>query len=366
MKHVRGVLRASLFVVALGAWPASAETVRIYVTNSAGDSIHVIDPATNKVVQVIKGIEAAHGIAFAPDGSRVYASNEADTTLDVFDRKSGKLIKKVPLSNHPNNIAVAKDGRIVVGIARDPGALDVIDGTTLTLTKSIPVNGRLHNVYVTPDGKHVITGSIRTKIMTVIDLATEQPVWALQLDRGVRPMAIEAGPDGATRRIFIQLSDFNGFAVVDFAKREEVQRIELPKTKTEFETDAGRATSPSHGIGVAPDNKTLWVTSIPNNAVFAYALDDLRLIGQVPLPDLKLPGHGPISAVANWVTFTPDSKRLYVSNAGLRLVSVIDTQAMKVVATVPVGEVPKRINTLVIPDGKPSATSSTGPRASLR
>ncbi len=366
MKHVREVLRISLAVMALGAWPAAAETVRIYVTNSAGDSIHVIDPATNKVVQVIKGIEAAHGIAFAPDGSRVYASNEADSTLDVFDRKSGKLIKKVPLSNHPNNIAVAKDGRIVVGIARDPGALDVIDGATLTRIKSIPVNGRLHNVYVTPDGKHVITGSIRTRIITVIDLATEEPVWALQLDKGVRPMAIEAGPDGATRRIFVQLSDFNGFAVVDFAARKEVQRIELPKPPTEFETDAGRATAPSHGIGVAPDGKTLWVTSIPNNAVFAYALDDLRLTGQVALPDLKLSGHGPISAVANWTTFTPDSKLLYVSNAALRSVSVIDTKAMKLVATVPVGEVPKRINTLVMPDAKPSATSSTGPRASLR
>src|ERR1700731_1024795 len=86
----------------LSAASARAELVRVYITNSAGDSIHVIDPATNKVVQEIKGIEAAHGIAFAPDGSRVYVSNEADTTLDVFDRESGALVKKVPLSNHPN------------------------------------------------------------------------------------------------------------------------------------------------------------------------------------------------------------------------------------------------------------------------
>ena len=51
--------------------PAWAGTALIYVTNSAGDSIHVIDPVTNKVVQEIKGVEAAHGIAPAPDGSRV-------------------------------------------------------------------------------------------------------------------------------------------------------------------------------------------------------------------------------------------------------------------------------------------------------
>jgi YVTN family beta-propeller protein len=333
--------------------PAEAGGVtRIYVTNSAGDSIHVVDPATNKVIQEIPAGEAAHGIVPAPDGSRIYVSNEADTTLDVFDRASGSLIKKVPLSNRPNNIAVSKNGdRILVGIARGHGAVDVIDAKTLTLTKSILVNGRLHNIYVTPDGKHLITGSIPNKLLTVIDLEREVPVWELQFDLGVRPMTIEAGPDGATKRIFVQLSDTNGFAVVDFAARKEVARIKLPQTKTEFETDAGRATSPSHGIGVAPDNKTLWVTSIPNNAVFAYslqgaALNDIKLIGEVALPSPKLPGHGPISSVPNWVTFTPDSKTIYISNAGIKSVTAIDTESMKVKAVIPVGEVPKRINTL--------------------
>ena len=343
------ILRHSCIVLTLASAPAGASSSLIYVTNSAGDSIHAIDPATNKVVQEIKGIEAAHGIASSPDGSRIYVSNEADSTLDVFAQASGALIKKVPLSNHPNNIAVTKQGdRILVGIARGAGAVDIIDAVTLTRTKSIAVKGRLHNIYVTPDSKHLITGSIPAKLLTVIDLEREVPIWELAFDLGVRPMTIEAGPDGSTRRIFVQLSDTNGFAVVDFAERKEVARIILPPTPAEFETDAGRATSPSHGIGVAPDNKTLWVTSIPNNAVFAYSLADLKLIGEVALPSLKLPGRGPIAAVPNWVTFTPDSKTLYISNAALRSVTAIDTAAMKVKAVIPVGEVPKRINTLVM------------------
>src|ERR1700726_3312518 len=359
------VLRPVWLLLVLAPIPASAGITRVYVTNSAGDSIHVIDPSTNKVIQQIRGVEGAHGIAFSPDGSRVYVSDEVDSTLDVFDRKTGKLVKKVALSAHPNNIAVAKDGRIVVGIARDPGALDIIDPATLTRTKSVPVNGRLHNVYVTPDSKYVVTGSIRTGIITVIDLATEQPVWEVKLDKGIRPMTIEANPDGSTKRIFAQLSDVNGFAVVDFATRKEVARIELPKAKTDFETDAGRATSPSHGIGVAPDGKTLWVTSIPNNAVYVYSLADLSLSGEAAVPSLRLRDHGPISAVANWVTFTPDSKTVYISNAGLRSVSAIDTKSMKVVAVVPVGEVPKRINTLAIPDAPGSAAISSEKRASI-
>jgi YVTN family beta-propeller protein len=353
--------------LAFALFPLStqADTVRIYVTNSAGDSVHVIDAATNKVVQVFKGPEAMHGIGFAPDGSRVYVSSESQSTLDVFDRKSGKLTKQVPLSNRPNNISVAKDGRIAVGIARGDGALDIVDPTTLTVKKTIPVHGRLHNVYVTPDSKYVVAGSIPNKMLTVIDLATEQVAFEVKMSAGVRPMAIEVNPDGSTKRIFAQLSDLNGFAVVDFAERKEVARIELPKAEKDFETDAGRNTSPSHGIGVSPDNKTLWVTSIPNNAVVVYSLADLRVIGQVALPSLKVPGHEAISAVANWVTFTPDGKEVYISNAGLRSVTAIDTAAMKVKAVVAVGEVPKRINTLVLRNGGNASSSSNGRRASL-
>jgi YVTN family beta-propeller protein len=40
---------------------AFAASAFVYVTNSAGDAIDVVDTATNKVVQQIKGIEAAHG-----------------------------------------------------------------------------------------------------------------------------------------------------------------------------------------------------------------------------------------------------------------------------------------------------------------
>jgi YVTN family beta-propeller protein len=69
--------------------------------------------------------------------------------------------------------------------------------------------------------------------------------------------------------------------------------------------------------------------------------------------------------VPEWVTFTPDGKYLYVSNAGLRSVSVIDTPAMKLIKVIPVGEVPKRSNTLVIPDGGHATTEKSGKRASL-
>ena len=345
---LRTILKNLWLVLAVAAAPASAETSLIYITNSAGDSIHVIDPTTNKVVQTIKGEEAAHGINFSPDGTRVYVSNESTSTLDVFDRKSGNLIKKVALTNHPNNITVAKDGRIFVGIARDPGALDIIDPVKLEKTNSIPMRGRLHNIYITPDQKYVICGSVQKKFVSVVDAKTEQIVWEYQFDLGVRPMTIETNPDGSTKRIFIQLAAFDGFAVLDFAKHDEVARIKLPDLHKGVDMDPGRLDAPSHGIGVSPDGKTLWVTSIPQNAVFVYSLADLKLQAQIDLPDLKLAGRPLGGAIANWVTFTGDGKTIYIANSGLRSVTAIDTETKKIKAVIPVGEVPKRINTLVM------------------
>lgn len=335
-------------MLAVAGQPASAATVRVYVTNSGGDNIHVVDPSNHKVESIIKGIEGAHGVAFSPDGTRVYASNEADHTVDVFDQKTGRLTKKVALSGRPNNLAVAKDGRIVVAIAQEPGALDIIDPVKLERKVSIQTKGRLHNTYVTPDSKFAIMGSTRTSMFTVVDLAKEEVAWELNLGKGVRPMTMDVNPDGSTRNIYIQLSQLNGFAVLDFAARKVVNTVELPKDGG-VEVIHHRMDSPSHGMGVSPDNKTLWVTSILANAVVAYSLSDLKPIGRVSLPQIKVPGREPMAAVPNWVTFTPDSKQIYISNAAHNSVSAIDMVAMKELAVIPVGQAPKRIGTLVAP-----------------
>jgi YVTN family beta-propeller protein len=102
--------------------------------------------------------------------------------------------------------------------------------------------------------------------------------------------------------------------------------------------------------------------------VYEYSLADLKVIGKVDLPSEKIAGRAaPLSAVANWVTFTPDGKELFISNSGMRSVSVVDTSAMKVVKVIPVGEVPKRNNTLVIPDAADNATTTApGKRASAQ
>jgi YVTN family beta-propeller protein len=328
--------------VLLSVWflrAAPNNKVRIIQTNSAGDNVHIIDPATNKVVGVINGIEVNHGVAVAPDGSRIYISDEAQSTLDVTDGKTLQVVKRIPLSGHPNNIAVSPDGRrVYVGIIQAPGGVDVIDTGSLQNLKTLPTKGTIHNPYVTPDGKYVVAGSIVGKTVNVIDTHTEQTAWTLDMDLGVRPMAFATNPDGSTKWIFIQMSGFNGFAVVDFATHKEIKRIQNPDLPPGKATVSAGA-DPSHGMAVTSDGKTLVVCSRLNNALYTYSLPDLKLLGGADLG-----GKG-----AAWVTLTPDGKTAYVAMAVTNDVSVVDVKALKEVARITVGFVPKRNTTGMLP-----------------
>jgi YVTN family beta-propeller protein len=288
---------------------------------------------------VINGIEVNHGAAVAPDGSRIYVSNEAESTLDVVDGKSLKVIKQIPLSGHPNNIALSPDGgRVYVGIRQAPGGVDVIDTASLHNVKTLRTKGTIHNPYVTPDGKYVVAGSIDGKTVNVFDAHTDQNAWTLELDLGVRPMAFATNPDGSTKWIFVQVSGFNGFVVVDFATHKEIKRIQNPDLPPGKATVSAGA-DPSHGMAVTSDGKTLVVCSRLNNFLYAYSLPDLK-----PLGGAELGGKG-----AAWVTLTPDGKTAYVAMAVTNDVSVIDIKSLKEVTRIPVGFVPKRNTTGMLP-----------------
>jgi YVTN family beta-propeller protein len=311
--------------------------VRIIQTNSAGDTTDVIDPATNTVVGHIQDIVIPHGVTGAPDGTHLYITNEHLATVDVVNPITLRVDHRIKLSGRPNNITITPDGRkVYAGIAQQPGAIDVIDTATLTNVKSIPVTGAVHNVYVTPDGKFAVSGSVASSVISVVDTSTDQVVWTLKMSSGIRPMTFETNPDGSTKRIFVQLSDYHGVAVVDWAQRKEVMRWEhatVPGAETH--TD-GLQGAPAHGLGI-PDGKTLWSTSKVNGYAYVYSLADLKEIGRVFV------GQHP-----EWFTFTPDGKFAYIAAAGDNSVTVVDVQAIKVVAHIPVGQVPKRNNTVEV------------------
>jgi YVTN family beta-propeller protein len=334
-----------ILILVLLAAPVAAKTVRVYISNQDGSSIDVIDASTNKVVQTIKGVVAPDGISITPDKTRGFIPDRNEKVLVVVDMKTGETIKKIPLSERPNLPAISRDGKqVYVAIwplkadAKTQGAIDIIDTTTLENIKTIPTHGGMHDIYVTNDNKYLVCGSPQGKLLTVIDLKTDEIAWELPFDRGTLAMAIESGKDGSAKRIFLGLVQYNGIAVVDFAKHQEVARLHLPVGK-EFEAPGMGG---PHGNAITPDGKYLWAVCNQYNAVFVYSLADLKLVGQAPLPGKNKGGEG-------WIDFTPDGKTAYVALGDHNLISAIDVKTMKEVTQIPVGENPRHVQAVLMP-----------------
>ena len=342
-------MKFSIAVMTFGAFlalPLIAQTGRVVIvqTNSAGDNVSLIDPVTDRIVAEIPDAEVIHGAAAAPDGSRLYLSNESLATLDVVDTRTLRITKRIPLTGGPNNLSIRKDGRrVYVAITGAQGGVDVIDTVSQEKVKFIRILGGVHNTFITPDSKHVVAGSTGGSVATVIDTQTELPVWSIHFEGGVRPLCFETNPDGSTKRMFVQITDLHGFAIVDWNARKEVGRINLPDLPPAQRNNDGIQGAPAHGILVAPDGKTLWSTSKFNSAVYVYSMPDLKYLGEVK-----------VGKVPDWITFTPDSKKLYVANAHDNTVSIIDVAARKEITRIKVGQVPKRNITAILPSLPPT------------
>lgn len=324
----------------------------LYVNYHDGDTIDVFDFGTNKVLRTIKAITGMNGMSVSPDGTRLYVVSHYQDELAAVDLVARKVIKTVSLPGPAHSTtALTKDGkRLFVGIwsswkdssghfPKDkkvwttPGALEIFDTTTLEKIKTIPMKSGMHDLEMTPDGKYLIAGSQEGGFLTVVDVQAEEPAWDLTFDTGVLTMAIESGPDGSARRLFVNRNGFHGFDVVDFAKRKVVAEIPLPETEKFKARPPGSldpGSSPAHGIGIAPDKKTLWVNGRLDDAVFEYSVPDLKLLGQAD-----------VGKLADWMAFSPDSKTVYVGTPKEPIISAVDAKTLKVV-TIPLESIAYR------------------------
>jgi YVTN family beta-propeller protein len=335
-----------------------ASKLRIVQNNSAGDSVAIIDPATNKVVGEIKGIEAAHGVTVSKDGSRIYVTSEADDTVVVVDGKTLKEIKRIALSGVPNLVQLTPDEKkMYVSIALKfndvsafpeikydkSGGVDVIDVASLTKVKTIAIPGGIHDMNISPDGKFAVAGGSRgakppTNRGNVIDTQKDEIAWTFSLTPSPSPMVISAKADGSSDKIYAQNGRDNGFAVVDFDTHVVTSVVKFPDIAP-AQQNVFTPPSPSHGLGITSDQKTLVANSSLNSTLYVYSLPDLKLLGGVPLS-----GNG-----AEWLTVTPDDKTVYVANAQSNTVSVVDIKSLKETAVIPVGFLPARNTPWIAP-----------------
>ncbi|HEY2943957.1 MAG TPA: hypothetical protein VGN09_16105 [Vicinamibacteria bacterium] len=315
--------------------PAAGTRSILYVDNSEGTTLTLIDTASLGVVGEITVGEKPHGLVASRDGRRVYASVESTNQLLAIDPGSRRIIGTAALGKRPNQISVSADGHHVYVPLRGEAGLQVIDTSTMQAVKRLDVPDEPHNSYASASGRHIYLGCMSGKSIVVIDARSHVIERRIAMPAPVRPIAIKDDESIA----YVALSDLHGFAVLDLATDKIVQRVELPKLPPD--TPRPYLDTYTHGLALTPDENELWVTSVPDGRLYVFSVPALQPRGEVAVG--KFP---------NWLAFTPDGKTLFVSNAESHTVTAIDVPTRSVRGTIAVGRAPKRL--IVVP--RPTAS----------
>jgi YVTN family beta-propeller protein len=313
--------------VAAAAEPAAHTPQKLYVTNSSGNDLTVIDTATLKRIGRIEVGPNPHGIAVpaAQDAILVTIEGSRPGQLVWIDPRTDKVTRRMNVGPAPNQLAVTPDGKFAYVPVSD-GHWEVIDLEKAQIVKRIRTGGRPHNTVCSADGKHMYLAAMGSAHkVVVVDVATHTPAGEIAFSDAVRPITVSRDD----RRLYAEVDGLVGFEVADVAARRMSQRVTDRLT-----ADERKVHSRSHGIGIRPDQKELWECDVMHHEVHVF---DVR--GERPRQTATIP----IGSEVYWLTFSPDGKRCYVAARGANSVAVVDTGSKKIVTRLAAGREPKRL-----------------------
>jgi DNA-binding beta-propeller fold protein YncE len=183
--------------------------------------------------------------------------------------------------------------------------------------------------------------AILSQTIARIDTATRQISRLYRLSGDPRPAVMTADD----RTMYVQFSGFHGFVELDLETGTETRKVEWPEPTELPPGWVGFTGLPTkcHGIGITRDGTELWAATNMEGAIYVYSLPDLTELARIDVGDWP-----------NWIAFSSDGSTAYITNSHIAdahgTVSVVDVESRRVLATLDVGAVPKRIHRVELPE----------------
>jgi len=331
---IRKLVLGAFCAIAMAGNAQAATRSLLYVANSQGDDISIIDLATQKVIKTLKVGPIVHGVCAQADGRRAFATIESENSLKVIDTKTNTVTDTIALGGRPNECAATNDGRYVVVPLLAPANLSVVvDVAEKKIVKSFKTV-HPHNCFTPEGGSNTVVYCEERDAYRIhrIDLAKMEVTNEVKVAGDPRPFAITKDE----KTLYTALSGLHGVAVIDIA-HETMSQIALPPMPW-MACKVEPPNTPVHGVGLTPDGKKLWITSVSDAGIYVYDIASKKLGKKIT-----------VGACPNWISFSADGKYAGVSNADTDDTSILDVKAEKEIARVKVGTAPKRVLVIDVP-----------------
>jgi DNA-binding beta-propeller fold protein YncE len=213
----------------------------------------------------------------------------------------------------------------------------VVDALTGEVIKRLEPNSGAHNTIYSLDGKHAYLAGLKSPLLRVTDTKTHTIAKEIgPFTKPIRPFTI----NNAQTLVFVNVNELLGFEVGDLKTGRMLHRVEVAGFQ---KGPPKRHGCPSHGVGLTPDEKELWVCDAFNERMHVF---DATVAPPKQTTSIKLreqPG---------WITFSLDGKLAYPSTG-----EVIDVKTKKIITALS-DEVGRQVHSeklleIVFVNGKP-------------
>lgn len=248
------------------------------------------------------------GIAVSIPLNSIYISTIE--SLQRIDLSTDKIVWEKFFEGGCDRMSISPDGKTMYLPSFENHFWNVVDCATGEIIKKIEVNKRAHNTIYGASGSFVYLDDIGSPWVYIADAKAHSLIKKIgPFGNFVRPFTI----DGKETRVYVTVDSLLGFEIGDIHSGKKLARIEVKGWNT---GSVRRHGNPSHGIGLTPDEKEVWLADGYNMRVHVFsALPPYQQLTTISLRDM--PG---------WITFSIDGKYVYPSSG-----EVIDVKTRKII-----------------------------------
>jgi hypothetical protein len=257
-----------------------------------------------------KEAENVKGVAASAGTGKLYVSTIK--RLGCIDLVTEKLIWEKELEGGCDRMAIAPDGKILYVPSLEGPQWNVVNALTGDTIAQIVTKSGAHNTVYSLDGTRVYLAGLRSPLLSIADTRTHTVVGTVgPFANSIRPFTVNA----AQTLCYVNVNELLGFEVGDIKTGKKLQRVEVQGYE---QGPVARHGCPSHGIGLTPDERELWVCDGHNSAVHIF---DNTVMPPRQMTTLKVRDQ------PGWVTFSIDGRHAYPSTG-----EVFETRTKKMVA----------------------------------
>src|ERR1043166_2293024 len=191
------------------------------------------------------------GIAVSIPLNSIYISTLE--SLQRIDLTTEKVVWEKFFEGGCDRMSISPDGKTMYLPSFENKFWNVVDCNTGDIIKKIEVFKRSHNTIYGPSGNHVYLDDIASPWLYVADAKKHELVKKIgPFGNFVRPFTI----NGKETLVYVTVDSLLGFEVADLKTGKKLTHIVVEGWER---GPVRRHGNPSHGIGLTPDEKELWV-----------------------------------------------------------------------------------------------------------